>query len=330
MNRWLRHNFWVVQVLGLAMGAYFAASAFMTLFVSEFVFRTAETPTASDEDAAQEEEEDEPPAARVAQVGSNRSPRAQVARDILSRNVFCPGCRDEEEQGTPGETASPSGPEAVEAPAIQSNLPLQLMATMEGEAPELSLATIYDRSRGTTGLFGVGDRLSDGVVLTGVYGGHVELHHRGRAELLRLGQVPAPVQSVPPPPAAAPVVSAAPPVLAKGALPGAAEAISCTNETTCVVERKFVNSLMSNPAALASQASVRPSAEGFKFARVRPGTLPHLLGLQTGDVLTEVNGEALDSIDKAIGLVTKLRHASNLSVTLMRGGNRVRKEIQIS
>lgn len=328
MSRWLRHNFWVVQVLGLAVGAYFAASAFMTFFVSEVIFGTAGSTAPADTDEEPEADEDEPAAPRVVQTGSSRPSRSQVAADILSRNMFCPGCRELEESASTDDTTSPDTSDAGGTPAMPTTLPLQLMATMEGEIPELSLATIYDRSRGTTGLFGVGDRLSEGAVLVAVHGGQVELLHRGRTELLRVGQVPPPVQNVPR--VTQPVTAPAAPVVAKGSLPGAADAISCANETTCVVERKFVNSLMSNPAALASQASVRPSPEGFKFARVRPGTLPHLLGLQSGDVLAEVNGEALDSIDKAIGLVTKLRNASNLSVTVLRGGNRVQKEIQIS
>jgi type II secretory pathway component PulC len=97
-----------------------------------------------------------------------------------------------------------------------------------------------------------------------------------------------------------------------------------------VVERKFVDELMANPAALATQAAVRATGDGFQLTRVRAGSLPALLGLQRGDVLTEVNGQSLDSVDKVLTMATKLRRASTLEVTLMRSGKQVRKEIQIS
>ena len=118
------------------------------------------------------------------------------------------------------------------------------------------------------------------------------------------------------------------------AIDGADDAINCPDENTCVVERAFVEQLMSNPAMLAKQARIVPSqrdgeTQGFKFYGIRRGSLPKLLGLKNGDMLTEVNGEEIRSVDKAMSLAMKLRRASNLSVTLVRKGKQITKEIQI-
>jgi len=264
---------------------------------------------------------DEPPRSRERKA---RASRQAVGDTILAYNPFCPGCTSD----SPSSSAvQPTTTDPSSSPAIATALPLALTATMEAEDPTLSLATVYDVEHRATGVFAVGETIRPGVVLVAVRPGAVELRNGQRLETLPIGGAKAQPRTERPVGPAAPKPQIA---RSSSALPGAEDAINCPSEGSCVVERKFVESLMADPGALASQAAVRPSPEGFAFGRVRPGTLPHLLGLQTGDVLTEVNGEALDSIDKVVALATKLRHASNLSVKLLRKGKSVQKEIRIA
>jgi type II secretory pathway component PulC len=69
--------------------------------------------------------------------------------------------------------------------------------------------------------------------------------------------------------------------------------------------------------------------KGYKFYGIRPGSLPKLLGIKNGDLLTSVNGHQLESLDQAMDLYNKLRRASHLSVTIERKGQLVQKEIDI-
>lgn len=62
---------------------------------------------------------------------------------------------------------------------------------------------------------------------------------------------------------------------------------------------------------------------------IRRGTLPKLLGLENGDMITEINGQSLTSIDKVMSKYTKLRRASRLEVEIVRRGKSMTKEIQI-
>ena len=98
-----------------------------------------------------------------------------------------------------------------------------------------------------------------------------------------------------------------------------------------MVERAFVEEILANPAKFAAQAPrLMPAPEGgFKVAGVRKNSLASKLGLKNGDVLLAVNGEALGGLDDAIGLVTKLRRASNLSVTIERKGASLEKHVEI-
>jgi general secretion pathway protein C len=116
---------------------------------------------------------------------------------------------------------------------------------------------------------------------------------------------------------------------------GALEAISCDAEfTSCTVDKAFVEALLANPAQLTKQARIVPAVrdgetKGYKFYGIRPGSLPKLLGMKNGDLLTSVNGQQLESLDQAMDLYTKLRRASHLSVTIERKGQAVQKEIDI-
>ena len=75
----------------------------------------------------------------------------------------------------------------------------------------------------------------------------------------------------------------------------------------CTVERSFVNKVVANPALLAKQARVVPSRKngetrGYKLYGIRRGTLPKLLGFRNGDMIAEINGHQLTSIDEAMSL----------------------------
>lgn len=307
-------------MLGLAVAASFAGSTAVTL-VGAQAFDVG--PRGGEAIEAPADDDDVLAAASQMSAPSVR-PRSSAADDILARNMFCPTCADEEHVET--------APEAIPSLEVAaSSVPYTLIATMEADDPRMSLATLQDPNSGATGLYGPGDSILPGVVITAVSSGVVRLDARGRAEFLRIGVAPAaPPASRQPtrPPKVAKRVSVS--ARSSASIPGASDAIACPQEGRCVVEREFVESLMRNPAALANQAVIRPSGDGFAFGSVRAGSLPALLGFQTGDVLTSVNGEALDSIDKALALVTKLRRASNLSVTVLRKGKVVQKEVQIS
>jgi general secretion pathway protein C len=207
------------------------------------------------------------------------------------------------------------------------------MATMEASAPEHSLATIYDAENFITGLYGLEDAIRPNVVVVGVDAGVVHLRNNAALEYLELGEQTAPPPKVPTKDSAKKDDDDEKKTNDRE-IDGAEDAINCPSENLCTVDRSFVEKLMSNPAMLAKQARIVPSqkdgeTQGFKFYGIRRGSLPKLLGLKNGDMLTEVNGEEMKSVDQAMSLAMKLRRASNLQVTLVRKGKPMSKEIQI-
>jgi general secretion pathway protein C len=346
MEALFKKYFWVLKVLGIVLASGLAASAITTQIGTRFILATGQSAGEKvDEDDEDDEDDDDPkPAANPfrstarASTDSQAANKQRVAEDIRKRNIFCPTCEPEIPEGEDG-----GGPSAVVTPTFdgetvagiqpgetKSNLPLKLMATMEADDPTYSFATVFDTETEVAGLYGQGDTIRPGVLVVGVDTGIVHLRNGASLEYIQLGDEPPKVAAKP----AAKKAADKPAAPRPGDIPGADDAINCPNENTCIVERAFVEQLMANPAMLAKQARIVPSqkdgeTQGFKFYGIRRGSLPNLIGLKNGDMLTEVNGEQLDGMDKAMALYTKLRRASNLTVTIERKGQRMNKEIQI-
>lgn len=62
---------------------------------------------------------------------------------------------------------------------------------------------------------------------------------------------------------------------------------------------------------------------GFVLSRLPEGSLLTDAGLMPGDVITEINGTPIDSMATLIGLYARLRHASEVRATVLRGGSPV-------
>jgi general secretion pathway protein C len=360
MEALFKKYFWIVKVLGIAASTGLAASAIMTQLGSSVILEGE--PSADDDDAADSEGDSEGdgedgedgadggPAARsltfngnpfdgsagktaTPTAGSKTGPAKQkVAARVTKRNMFCPLCVPPAAEVGEGDVGPDGQPlDSVIRPGeIKSSLPLRLVATMEFEDPNLSYATVYDAEIGSAGLFARGDAVRDGVVVMGVDQAVLHLRNHSQLEYLELGAITAVPKATT---ATRKKDDGAKPPVNDRAIEGAEEAIKCDGDT-CTVDRKFVEGLMANPAQLTKQARIVPSqkdgeTQGYKLYGIRRDTLPKLLGFKNGDMLKSVNGEELTSMDKAMGLYTKLRQASNLSIEVERKGATVTKEIII-
>jgi type II secretory pathway component PulC len=82
-----------------------------------------------------------------------------------------------------------------------------------------------------------------------------------------------------------------------------------------------------NPSNFLAQVSAEPYYENGRFAgyyvqNVKPGSYASSLGLRTGDVLETVNGELIDTIQKAFRLLGLIQRAPEMNVIVRRGGER--------
>lgn len=111
---------------------------------------------------------------------------------------------------------------------------------------------------------------------------------------------------------------------------GAAEAIRC-RELRCEMSAAFVDILAANPRQLVREMMLAPSegetGPGLRLSRVREGGVPMLLGLRDGDLLLEINGTPLRSLDALRVLGDALHGREQAELLFERDG--VRKTLVI-
>jgi type II secretion system protein C len=347
MEALFKKYFWLFKLLGVALVVAFAASAVANSVISRQALAPAGEAAQGKDDNDDEGEtegdiDDEDPSMSQSRMldklstgasnnaaNSARQRKDRTVESVLAGSIFCPTCAPE----PPPETATSAGTSStgpVRPGEIASRLPLSLLATMESDDPAFSMATILHTDSKVLGAYSPNDVLRPGVIVQRVERGKVVFRNGAQMEYLALGAQPPP----PAPIATLPVETEEKPANDRE-IEGAVEAISCDESmTNCTVDKAFVEKLMANPAQLTKQARIVPAVadgetKGYKFYGIRPGSLPKLLGLKNGDLLTSVNGHELESLDQAMDLYNKLRRASHLSVTVERKGKLIQKEIDI-
>jgi general secretion pathway protein C len=168
--------------------------------------------------------------------------------------------------------------------------------------------------KGDEEAYAVGDNLPGNAVLREIYADRVILEYRGRMETLRLPKdVPAGIGVE----AGRNQVSTARGQAVKQA--GTAD--------NAVLLRQYRDALTNNPQSLMDLVSASPvndkGSGKLKGYRIRPGKDRKLLGrfgLKSGDVVTGVNGVALDNPIKALEIMRELSTATSVTLDVERNG----------
>ena len=108
----------------------------------------------------------------------------------------------------------------------------------------------------------------------------------------------------------------------RGAAIGAVLArIQRVGETEVYVERSAVDDVLANPARLLGSVRLDPSPRpGIGLLRVPAGSIPHALGLRSGDRLVGVNGLELRGMEDAMVAYARLRKAEVWQFEIRRHG----------
>lgn len=100
------------------------------------------------------------------------------------------------------------------------------------------------------------------------------------------------------------------------------------------ISRKGADAVLASLPSIARTLRVSPEAQGgkpvgFRLAAIKPGGLLTRVGLQNGDVVTSLNGNALTSADKAMEAYAKFRTTGIVRAGCLREGKTFSVELKV-
>ncbi len=298
----LRRNGWALNLVFIALGAYFVAGAFNAVLARSIRV----VPTVDDAAGAAR--------ARPAVVSGSR----ELTR-IAERNLF--GVKRENLNPLPAASAAEQNvlsdkytEDQLKACTLAANLRATLVA--EG-APDWSMAVLVVNNEPAVFSINEGrNRIMDDAVLVDVRPRAVVVRRRDHYELCFSDEgapMPSPMAMAPPPPTPG------------EEHPAGDAGVTKVSDTQYNIERGEVDKALGNLSEVATQARIVPSfkngkANGFKLFSIKPGSIYSKIGLQNGDVIQKINGYEMNSPDKALEIYNKLRNESSVSLEIQRRG----------
>ena len=202
-----------------------------------------------------------------------------------------------------GSAAPQLAAESNLADAPDTNLNLTLLGIFAGDREADSRALI-STGNGEEEPFSIGDEVIRGAELKAIFPDRVVLSRNGRNEVLRLDK-DAPSRNL----------------------------VSERSDSSALPDRVALPQLASvreqilqDPTQAANYLRVHPAAVGgaLRGYRIYPGrdrSLFNAAGLRPGDLVTAINGTDLNDATRALQMLTELSTATQVSLTVERGGN---------
>jgi general secretion pathway protein C len=235
-----------------------------------------------------------PAAAPAGRTGSNEGAQPADFSALSGSHLF----------GEAAEQVAPVIPEVIDAPDTTLSLTLQgIVAIAEDYKGRVVPGAIISSNRGEGKTYQVGNSVegADGATVHSIHADRVLLNRSGRIETLRFpkdltaSSVPMGMPSSPLPQAAAPPSGSLREVISENA----------TRLTDIL-----------RPAPHVQEGQVI----GFRVTPGRDRAAFEALGLQSGDVVTDINGTVLDDVSQGLQVFQSLGEATQANVTVLRDG----------
>ncbi len=199
----------------------------------------------------------------------------------------------------------------------QTDLSLKLWGTVSGDRPS-AYAVIEDTKARKQNLYREGDTIQDATVKM-ILREKVILTRNGEDEVLKMEKRLASARRAPSP---RPSARSKPVRRSSG------------DGQQIRLERDQIESAINNVNNLMRQAKIRPhfkdgKPDGLTLTRVRPNSIFTKLGLRSGDIITGVDGQNIQSVDDALRFYQSLKSGANVQVQIRRRGRQQNIQYQI-
>jgi general secretion pathway protein C len=230
---------------------------------------------------------------------------------ILERNLFNASL-----------LAPPTRPQVEPDPTedlAATQLPLKLLGTAAAIPAEASWAAVVDQTARRTVIVGIDDKVNKATVKR-IERRRLVLSEGGKLRELVLEES-----------SGAPRIAATGRGRARARLPKsppkprtAAKKIQKIDEDRFQMNREDVDDVMANPTNLFSQARILPKYEdgsmvGLQINAIKSGSLFEEIGIESGDVITKLNGISIDNPQESAKVLAEFSEADSFNVEIERG-----------
>ncbi|HTY54722.1 MAG TPA: type II secretion system protein GspC [Candidatus Binataceae bacterium] len=240
------------------------------------------------------------PAAEPPSMLTRRDVGAQLSRAsysaIVDRDVF---------------NAAKPAPEPVAPAPITLHIKLLGTSELTSEKP---FAVIEDDQSHQQALYRLGDDIPDAGILVSVQKTRVLINHDGQIMSLEISGDNLPVEAS---------TTTTTTSTTDSSPAGGGVHLTAPNQYT--VDRATVDHDLQNMGTLLTQMRALPDiqngkTDGFKLSEIQQGSLFQQMGLQDGDVVTTISGQAINDPMKALELLNVLQNSQSVAIQIMRNG----------
>ncbi len=322
MDLLFKRYFWVLNTL-LLIAAGFISARTLASYVKYEVLKPPLVEIEEEEDLTEDHEVFRRPVASRSVDLRRRKELAEASKVEVEEPVEVPEPVEEPELEQPE-------PEEEE---VSGDIQLVLVATItvSDEAKNMALVSI---DGGDNSWVGIGTELKPGFLVSSINNYYITVT-QGVTELLwKKQEKPEPSAVLAsnggrsgPPPRKTPEPRKTPKSPKKAPASKYADGIKQTGPFDYRLDRGMLNEQLQDLAKLGREARVIPNYDkesgtykGFKLIGVRPNSLYRAIGIRSGDVIKQINGEELNSPGKALELFTKLQTSSSIMLDIDRRG----------
>lgn len=329
----LKKYFWALNIL-LLVGAGFATAKALSSYIGYEILDVPVVESTAEEMAVGAESEQ-------ADLGRPASKRAAELEKALAAKVVPPVAVPTEAEA-PAEATQAETPESQEPEAAApAGLTLEYLAaiTAVDETKNMALVKV---DNGETRWVGVGDEVKPGFKVTRITNYYISVgdsmtellwkKSEPKATLADAGAEGAQTGRKGQPQMKDTAEKPKPPTATKSnenAETTKQEGIKQLSEWEYQIDRNRLNEELQDMGKLGRDARVMPNYDresgtyqGFKLIGVKPNSLYRAIGIRSGDVLMQVNGQELSSPTKALELFNQLQTSSNITIDIMRHGEK--------
>lgn len=320
MENLVKRYFWVINLVVLAVLAYLSARVINNVLAGEIV-SVGTTPAPA------------PVAPLPVRVGDSTATRAW-ARATIERNLFNPNPPEEvpvevePDDGGVDEPVAQGEPPGPDDECKESSARLALLATMVAQPSDWSMAVVDDGEADTARIVKEGQQVGEASVAR-IYRQRLVLSGASGYECVDLGaKAPRRVSRR----------SSYRPAYGASKRGSSSEDLSKfitkVGKDSYEIDRPALMEKLDDLNEVTRWARVIPhyrdgQPQGFKIVGVRPGSPLAHLGVRSGDVLKSVNDEEIDSPNKALELLERLKTEDSVVIEMDRRGRKVTLEYRI-